>query len=158
MFGLEFGQLSGLSYGRVVYFYLHGALPVCIVQKHEQLFGLIFGWLCAAFRVAEVNIGLVIAEDIGLPAPSKCGMLLPQVEQGAQLAKDLLFVVSPAFGGEGADPLQARRGHGDRRRDIRPDQGQGTEEGLRKAQGEGEGLRLPVLPSRLRQGDVHDDE
>ena len=28
-------------------------------------------------------------------------MLLPQVEQGAQLAKDLLFVVSPAFGGEG---------------------------------------------------------
>ena len=57
--------------------------------------------LMAAVKIAEVNIGLVVAEDLDLPAPSQCRMLLPQVEQGAQFRKDLLLVMGPALRGEG---------------------------------------------------------
>jgi hypothetical protein len=101
VFGLDFRQCSSLSQRRVAYFYLHSPLVICIVQQHEQLLGLTLGLWVAAFKIAEVNVGLIVGEDIDLSAPSQSRVLLPKVEQGAQFSKDLLFVVAPAVRGKG---------------------------------------------------------
>src|SRR5215510_2774949 len=97
MLSHDVGQCPGRRQHGIADFYFDCARLVGIVHEHEQALRRYF----FSVEVTHVNKRAVIAEDMHILAPSQCRMLLAQMEQAADMSKNLLFTRSSASRGEG---------------------------------------------------------
>src|SRR5262249_6984817 len=96
MLSHDVGQCPGRRQHGIADFYFDCARLVGIVHEHEQAFRPYF----FSVEVTHINKRAVIAEDMHILAPPQCRMLLAQMEQAADMSKNLLFIRSSASRGE----------------------------------------------------------